>query len=163
MLESGWQPTQEEANEILRKRAEELASRDISSPEKRESMYVVEFMLGQEKYGIEASFLKEVIRLNGYTALPGTPDFIIGIINVRGSIVPLMNIRKFFGIPETGLSNSYRALIINNEKIETGIIADDVAGVLELYREELQPPLSTMRGINRGLYSRNYKRQACRS
>lgn len=132
---------------ILKKRAEALAARRISGKKDSRALFVCEFLLGNERYGIEALFMQEVFPLKSITHLPGLPGFILGIINVRGNIIPVMDIRKFFGIPERGITELNRVLILKNGKMVTGILADEVLGVRGININDLQPPMATLTGI----------------
>jgi purine-binding chemotaxis protein CheW len=145
--ESIFEPLPGSTKALLKKRAEELAKVRNKNTKSRENIFIVEFLLGDDLYGIEASYMQEVYPLRELTPLPGTPEFIHGIINVRGKILPVMNLKKFFGLPEKGLTDLNRVLIIRKGPMETGILADDVLGVTGINPEQLQPPLATLTGI----------------
>ncbi len=132
---------------VLKRRAQTLAVKRLPKKSKGKILFVAEFLLGEERYGIEVQFMQEVYPLRELTPLPGIPSFILGIINVRGKILPVMNIRKFFDIPEKGITELNRVLIIAKGKMVTGILADEVPGVRGINPDELQPPMATLTGI----------------
>jgi purine-binding chemotaxis protein CheW len=142
-----WSPSEEDVKRILKSRAEKIARMKEYKKETASHLYIVEFLLGEEKYGIEVPYLQEVFPLKQLTPLPGTPDFILGIINVRGRIIPIMDIKKFFDIPDKGITDLNRVLIIRKDDIETGILADKIIEVKAVISEELQPPMITLTGI----------------
>jgi purine-binding chemotaxis protein CheW len=81
------------------------------------------------------------------TPLPGVPPFVLGIANVRGRIVSVLDLKRFFDLPERGLSNQNQLIVVRSGEMELGILADEVLGVTSIDLEELQPPLPTMTGI----------------
>jgi len=71
-------------------------------------------------------FVREVYPLRDFTVLPGVPTYIFGIINVRGQILPVIDIKKFFNLPEKGLGDLNRVIILYNDQMEFGILSDVV-------------------------------------
>ena len=79
--------------------------------------------------------------------MPCTPPFVLGIINVRGQIVSVIDMKIFFDLPEHGLTDLNKVIIVHDEKMEFGILADSILGVRKIRREEIQPPLPTLTGV----------------
>ena len=104
-------------------------------------MEIVEFLLARERYGIEASYVREVYPLNDLTPVPCVPPFVLGIINVRGQIISVIDIKKFFDLPEKGLGDLNKVIIIESDDMEFGILADEIVGIGKLRQEELQASL----------------------
>jgi purine-binding chemotaxis protein CheW len=138
--------TPERSQAILRARAEALA-REPGRVEPGERLVVLEFLLAHERYGIEMSWIRETLPLKELTPVPGTPPFVLGLINVRGQIMSVIDIRKFFDLPEKGLTDLNRVIILHGRGMEFGILADAVAGIRTILRAELQPSLPTLTGI----------------
>ena len=145
-LEGGYTPSPEESKRILKRRAEILACEKAEKADE-DSIEVVEFLLANEHYGIESHFICEVYPLKDYTSLPGVPSFVLGLVNVRGRILSVIDIKKFFELPEKGLSDLNKIIIIKDEKMEFGILADAILGVRSIAVSELGPPLPTLTGI----------------
>jgi purine-binding chemotaxis protein CheW len=145
-IERGFLPSPEERKRILKARADLLA-RQPGAVQVGEVIEIVEFMLANELYGIESNFVREVYPLKDYTPLPCTPPFVLGLLNVRGRIISVVNIKKFFNIPEKGLSDLNRVIIIHGYNMEFGILADSILGVREIAMSDIQPPLPTLTGI----------------
>jgi len=137
----------EEKKKLLKARARELARDGEKEKTVGESIEVVEFLLAYEKYGIESSYVREIHPLRELTPVPCTPPFVRGIINVRGEIVSVIDMKKFFDLPEKGLTDLNKVIIVHNDKMEFGILADAVLGVRLILREKIQPSLSTVTGI----------------
>ncbi len=136
----------EDQRRILRERALILA-REPQSDNTEEVLVVVEFILAHERYGLESTLIREVYPLKEFTPLPGTPAFIVGLMNVRGQILSITDIRKFFDLPEKGLTNLNRVIILKNHDREFGILADDIVGMRTITLKDLQPSLPTLTGI----------------
>jgi purine-binding chemotaxis protein CheW len=141
-------PGPEEKRKILRDRARLLAANskaDATAP--RSLLEIVEFVLGPERYGIESSRIREIYPLNEFTPLPCTPAFVLGLVNVRGQILSIINIKKLFDLPEKGLTDLNKVIIVNAHSIELGILADAILGTRSIAPEELHPALPTLTGI----------------
>jgi purine-binding chemotaxis protein CheW len=145
-IESGYSPNPEDMKRTLKARANALAR----VPEKTthgEGIEVLQFLLANECYAVESQFVREVYALRDYTPLPGTPPFVLGLINVRGQIVSVIDIKKFFDMPDKGISDLNNVIIIHDDAMEFGVLADSMLGVLPIPVNEIQPPLPTLTGI----------------
>lgn len=131
---------------ILKERATALASKKIEI-EDEDHIEVLEFKLAQEHYAIETRFIREVYPLKEITPLPCTPPFVTGLINVRGQIISVIDIRKFFDLPLKGLTDLCRIIIIRNGWMEFGIFADDITGMRSIPAKDIQSSLSLLSGI----------------
>lgn len=140
----------ENEKQKLRERARALA-REPQEPERAEDalgqLQVIEFLLAYERYGIESSFIREVYPLKDLTPLPCTPPFILGIINVRGQIRSVLDIKRFFDLPQKGLTDLNQVLLVRAEDMELGILADEVLGVRSLPLSDIGPAPATLTGI----------------
>lgn len=136
-----------EKSEILRARAKAFAR----EPERRVTtvavLEVIEFGLAHERYAIEAAYVREVHPLEDLTPLPGTPPFVAGIVNVRGRILPVIDIRKFFDLPEPGITDTHKILLVHTAEMELGILADTVVGVRSIPMDAIQSSLPTLTGL----------------
>ena len=147
VLQEPWAPSAEERKKILKARARGLARDDAKERKIGQAIEIVEFLLAYETYGIESSYVREICSLKELTPVPCTPPFVLGIINVRGQIVSVIDMKKFFDLPEGGLTDLNKVIIVHDEKMEFGILADSILGVRKISREEIQPPLPTLTGV----------------
>ncbi len=108
---------------------------------------VIAFTLVTETYGIETAFVREVCPLWDYTQLPGVPSYILGIISVRGQILPVVNLKKLFNLPEKGLGELNKVIILSNGQMEFGILADEVHGTQSIKPGDIQVVPPTVTGI----------------
>jgi len=139
--------TVEEKKRILRARAGALAR----PPEKRaaggERFEVLEFLLAYERYGVESSCVQEVVPLRELTLIPGTPPFVLGVINLRGQILSVIDLKKFFDLPEKGLTDLNKVIVVRSEDMELGILADAILDLRSVPVREAQLSLPTLTGI----------------
>ncbi|HEY9073171.1 MAG TPA: chemotaxis protein CheW, partial [Desulfobaccales bacterium] len=109
---------------------------------------VLEFSLAYERYALETALVREVHPLKELTPLPCTPPFILGIINLRGQILAVIDLKRFFNLPEKGLSDLNKVIILRRGRLEVGLLADAVAGVRAVSAPEVQAPLPTLEGLS---------------
>jgi purine-binding chemotaxis protein CheW len=140
--------TPEEKRTILRARAKNLAQEPEIKGEAEKYLEVLTFLLAHETYAIETQFIREVYPLTELTPLPCTPDYIFGIINIRGQILTIIDMKKFFDLPEKGITNLNRVIVVQEGDMELGILADEIKGIRNIPVSILNPRLSTMTGIH---------------
>jgi purine-binding chemotaxis protein CheW len=135
------------ARAILRARAEQLA---IPPEETRAHgarlLEILEFTLGKERYAFASSCVREVFPLTEITPLPGLPAHVLGVVNVRGRILSVMDIRRLLDFGNVGLTNLNKAIILHHGDMELAVLADEVTGVYAIDAEEGQRTLPTLSG-----------------
>ncbi|HRY29371.1 MAG TPA: chemotaxis protein CheW [Elusimicrobiota bacterium] len=123
---------------------------DATLTEKKEGgklLQLVSFKLGKGEFGIDILMVQEINRMLDITRVPKSPDFIDGVINLRGRVIPILNLRKRFGLPEKEHDKSTRIVVVNvNNKI-LGMIVDAVSEVLRLPSSTVEPPPPMVSGI----------------
>ncbi len=107
------------------------------------------FSLGQEFYGLEIQYVTEIIKLQPITEVPEMPDYIRGIINLRGKIIPLMDARSRFRKSIVEYNDRTCVIVIDIQDISIGLIVDSVSEVLSIPDEEIVPPPDLNRGGSR--------------
>jgi len=137
----------EEKQSVLKARTQALAVEEKDETADKAFIEVVVFGLASETYAIESSSISEVYPLNDFTPLPGTPSFVFGIINVRGQIISVIDLKKFFNLPEIGLGQLNKIIIIRNERMEFGILADIIHGTQLISTDTIQTSLPNIGGI----------------
>jgi len=98
----------------------------------------VTFRLENEKYGINVMQVQEVLRVTEIAPVPGAPDYVLGIINLRGNVVTVIDTRRRFGLPAKEMDDSTRIVIIEAEDQVVGILVDSVAEVVDLRSSEIE-------------------------
>ncbi|MCK9375381.1 MAG: chemotaxis protein CheW [Syntrophobacterales bacterium] len=145
-IDRGGIPEPEEQQRILLARAQALAQDREPEREAGEYLEVLEFVLASESYALEISEIREVYPLKELTPLPCTPPFVLGIINVRGEILSVLDLKQFFDLPNKGLSDLNKVIILRRGDLEVGLLADVITGVRSLAVSELQASLPTLAG-----------------
>ncbi|MDD5242753.1 MAG: chemotaxis protein CheW [Syntrophorhabdaceae bacterium] len=146
-MEQGCAKTQEEKIKILKERARTLSQEREEKETDTGYIDVVAFSLAYEEYAIESFYVREVYPMKELTPVPGTPPFVLGIINVRGQILSVIDIKKFFDLPEKGLTDLNKVIIIRDDSMEFGILADVVLGTRHIMLSEIQQSLPGFTGI----------------
>lgn len=111
---------------------------------KKDFLHVVSFRLGREEYAIEITKVKEIILLEGITHIPQVPEFIEGIINLRGNVIPVIDLRKRFGLAVTERNDQTRVMVTRMEGRIIGLIVDSVSQVMKIPKSNIQPPPETI-------------------
>ncbi len=101
---------------------------------------LVSFRLGVEEYGVSIMKVQEIIRMQEITHVPQMPDFIEGIINLRGNVIPIIDLRKRFGLSYAEKTSDSRIVVVSVRERIVGIIVDGVSEVLRLSDENIEPP-----------------------
>lgn len=132
---------------ILKDRARELAKEISTGNNYDTTIAVVEFQIAHETYAIELRRIRIIHPFKALTFIPGTPDFIRGVINLRGEIISVVDLKVFFDLPDQGFTNLSQVIILSSDDMEFGILADAVLGVAEISKNDIQPSLPTLTGI----------------
>ena len=121
--------------------AETYATERVDQLEKEQLMQLVGFTIGKELFGVDILMVQEIIRAAPITAVPNSPDFVEGVINLRGNIIPVIELRKRLGFstPDVNMEDSW-ILILDIEGRITGFIVDSVTEVLKIQESGIEPP-----------------------
>lgn len=140
-------PTTDSHQMLLRERARALSQPPVQPVDPRSLLELVEFRLAHENYAVETRFVREVYPLKDLTPLPCSPPHLLGLVNVRGHILPVFDIRSFFNLPDGGLIDLHTIIFVRGNDMELGLLADVIVGVRSIPLESLQPALSAHAGI----------------
>ncbi len=109
---------------------------------------LVVFQLGGELYGVEISRVHEIIRLQTVTRVPRAPAFVEGVINLRGKVIPVVDLRRRFGLPSAEHTRASRIVVVEIGDQVVGIIVDGVSEVLRVGESTVEPPSPVVAGID---------------
>jgi purine-binding chemotaxis protein CheW len=123
------------------------AAKPPTSPDDTERLEVLVFSLAGEMYGVETCHVREVCRLKDLTPMPCTPPFVAGVMNLRGRILAILDLRVFFELPTAGLTELNRIIVLSGGNDELGLLADSVTGTHMVAAADLQVGLPTLVGI----------------
>jgi purine-binding chemotaxis protein CheW len=113
-----------------------------------EERQLVVFQLGAELYGVDIARVHEIIRLQSITRVPRAPSFVEGVINLRGKVIPVVDLRRRFGLPLAEHTRATRTVVVEIGDQVVGIIVDSVSEVLRVSTSTIEPPSPVVAGID---------------
>jgi purine-binding chemotaxis protein CheW len=113
------------------------------------TIQLVSFRLAQEEYGIEIMRVQEIILMGEITRVPQTPPHIKGLINLRSSVIPIVDLRLRFALPQEPYTDETRIMVVNVLGKTVGLIVDAVNEVLRISPDQVSPPPPTVAGLGR--------------
>ena len=105
-----------------------------------EEMQLVIFDLSEETYGVDIISVREIIRMQEITKVPRTPEFVKGVINLRGKVIPVIDLRKRFGFRQAEATKDTRIVVVDIGGNDIGVVVDAVTEVLRLSADAVEPP-----------------------
>ena len=119
----------------------------VKSDEFRDNLIqLVTFNLEQEEYGVDVLKVREIIRMPIVTRVPNTPHYVEGVINLRGKVIPIISMRRKFGLLETENDKQTRIMVMDVEGELMGFIVDAVSEVIRISGSEIQPSPAVVAG-----------------
>lgn len=109
---------------------------------------LVVFKLDKEEYGVNILQVQEIKRMTEITRVPHTPDYIKGVINLRGSVLPVIDLKNRLVLPAGEYSDDTRIIIVKVEDISVGIVVDAVSEVMTINSETIEPAQSVVGGVS---------------
>lgn len=100
------------------------------------NQYVV-FKLNDESYGLPIEYVETIEKLTEITRVPGSPDYIRGVINLRGEVIPVVDLRKRFQLEEVGLTEENRIIVLSFDEMNVGILVDSCSEVVTLSLDQI--------------------------
>jgi len=123
----------------------DLLEEEEEEEDTQEDEYLT-FLIGQEEYGIEIRYVTEIIGIQNITEVPDMPPFIKGVINLRGKVIPVMDVRLRFGVEARPYDDRTCIVVINIGDTLVGLIVDRVFEVLDIPKTDLEPPPRVRKG-----------------
>ncbi len=111
-------------------------------------LHLVSFMVGPEAFALPILSVQEINRTMQITRVPQSPPFIEGVINLRGKIVPVMDLRRRFGLEQVGDPNDERIIVVEVRSRVIAFIVDHVTEVLRINADIVEPPAAMVRGVD---------------
>jgi purine-binding chemotaxis protein CheW len=126
--------------------AETPQGAESSLSENHGTLQLVSFALANETYGIEITKVREIILITEITRVPQTACYVKGLINLRSMVIPVIDLRTLFGLPETERTDDSRIMVLHACGRTTGIMVDAVSEVLRVKKEQISPPPPAVAG-----------------
>lgn len=120
------------------------AKKDLDA---REVLQLVTFRLGKEEFSLDILSVQEIIRHMELTRVPKTPDFVDGVINLRGKVIPVLDLRKRFGLGSDEMTNETRIIVVEVANKTVGLKVDAVSEVLRLPADRVEAPPEMVTGV----------------
>ncbi len=109
---------------------------------------IVSFRLANEEYGLDIMRVQEIILMGQITRMPEVPDFVCGLINLRGHVIPIVDLRRRFHLPAADIDEHTRIIVVNVGGQTLGMVVDAVNEVLRISSDQIEPPPSSVAGID---------------
>ncbi len=128
-------------NKVLQKQ-----QKQISEPEKiiDDIVQLVGFIIGNEEYAIPILSIQEIIKPIEYTRVPQVPDYVLGVFNLRGDVIPLIDLRKKFNLESAKQSEETRYIVLKGEENIAGFVIDRLTEAIRIKRDRIDPPPETI-------------------
>lgn len=117
---------------------DDLALNDSANEDTQKDKYLT-FHLAGENYGIEICYVIEIIGIQSITEVPDMPSFIRGVINLRGKVIPVMDVRARFALPARDYDDRTCIIVINVDSTEVGLVVDEVSEVADIPENNVEP------------------------
>lgn len=115
---------------------------DISDSEN--ILQVVGFLVGDEEFAVPILSIQEIVKPIEYTRVPGTPNYVLGVFNLRGNVFPLINLRLKFGLPELKQNKDTRYIVIKNNDEIAGFVIDKLTEAARISEKDIDPTPETL-------------------
>ena len=126
----------------------EQMTNEVTDAQKQKAGKYLTFVLNGEEYGLEILRVREIIGLMDITAVPRTPEYVKGVINLRGKVIPVVDLRLKVGMPETERTDETCIIVVDIGEVEMGVIVDRVSEVLDIAGEDIEDPPSFGARVN---------------
>ena len=125
--------------------------RQQQAPEEHHTEDIVQlvgFIIGEEEYAVPILAIQEIIKPIGWTRVPQTPDYVLGVFNLRGSVIPLIDLRRKFGLPSKKQDDETRFIVMKHGDDVAGFVIDRLTMALRLSKKDIGPAPDTVDGDN---------------
>lgn len=112
-----------------------------------DELQIVVFTLDKSYYGVHILQVQEIIKMTEITKLPNTPDFIEGVVNLRGKIIPVMDLRTRFGLLKAEVNENWKILILKTDEIQFGVMVDEISEVEKVPVSIIENPPKIVSGV----------------
>ena len=131
----------EKLNQIIKKQQKQK-----EEPQKRSEdiVQLVGFIVGNEEYAIPILNIQEIIKPIEHTRVPSVPDFVLGVFNLRGNVIPLIDLRKKFGLPAQGNTEDTRYIVMKHNENVAGFVIDRLTEAIRINKNLIDPPPETL-------------------
>lgn len=120
---------------------------EVTQKKDDELLQLVTFSIGEEEFGVDILKVQEIIRTMEITKVPRAPEFVEGVINLRGKVIPIIDLRRRFGLSSKAYDNHTRIIVIEINSMIVGFVVDSVSEVLRIPVSTVEPPPPVVAGL----------------
>jgi len=132
----------DEITRVLEERARALARSSDEDETSGETIGMVVLAVGDERYGVEVKDVQEIEPLDKITPIPGTPAFWTGVVNLRGSMYPVLDIERYLGLPASEEVESPKVALVSRNGLSVGLLVDEVPEIRQVKVADIGPPVA---------------------
>lgn len=121
---------------------------EAGSKTEQELLQLVSFQLGEEEFGVDILKVQEINRMLEITKVPNSPVFVDGVINLRGKVIPILNLRQKFNLERKEIDKQTRIVVVDIDGKVVGLVVDAVSEVLRLPSDTVEPPPPMVSGVD---------------
>lgn len=125
-----------------------MAEANTKQASSEELLQLVSFNIGEEEFGVDILKVQEIIRIVEVTRVPNAPEYVDGVINLRGKVIPIIDLRRRFGMERKEKDKNTRIIVVELNGKVLGFVVDAVSEVLRIPRSVTEPPPSIIAGID---------------
>jgi len=129
---------------VLKKQKEQLVSLPQKDKIDEDIMQLVGFIVGEEEYAIPILSIQEIIKPIDFTRVPSTPEFVLGVFNLRGNVIPLIDLRKKFTLPNKPIDSDTRYIVLKDGENIAGFVIDKLTEAIRIKKSQIEEIPETM-------------------
>lgn len=124
-------------NQIFKKQ-----QKQIDAPENTDEdiVQLVGFVVGEEEYAVPILNIQEIIKPIDYTRVPSVPNYVLGVFNIRGNVIPLIDLRQKFNLPESNRTDETRYIVMKGQDNTAGFVIDRLTEAIRIKQDRIDPP-----------------------
>ena len=127
-------------------------SKKEEQKDKENILQVVGFLVGNEEFAVPILSIQEIVKPIEYTRVPGTPNYVLGVFNLRGNVFPLINLRSKFGLPESKQTKETRYIVIKNNDEVAGFVIDKLTEAVRIHENDIEQTPEALHEDNTLIY-----------
>jgi purine-binding chemotaxis protein CheW len=135
-------PAVDDITPVLEERAAALARSSDDDETSGETISIVVLVVGDERYGVDVQDVQEIEPLDKLTPIPGTPAFWAGVVNLRGSMYPVLDIERYLSLPAADAAENPKVALVSRGGLSVGLLVDEVAEIRKVRSSEIGPPVA---------------------
>lgn len=129
-------------NQILQKQQKQI--KEPEAKDQEEVVQLVGFIVGEEEYAIPILNIQEIIKPIEFTRVPSVPDYVLGVFNLRGNVIPLIDLKKKFNLDSSKQTSNTRYIVMKGEENVAGFVIDRLTEAIRIKRNRIDPPPETL-------------------